>query len=206
MAPPYALRNFGEQMMSSRERLTPISPEAIRISDVTVLPRTLHGDPRGFLLETLRRDDRRVRGDRFAMAYTSVTVPGEFRDRDRWHIHKVQTDRFVVAIGEMVLALYDHRPASPTAGCIDVVRMVGAPYQGLSFPSKKDVPTFLVSIPPGVCHCIGNLSEDPFVLVNSPTELYDPSDEGRLPFADVKIDALHGPFAWDLVETDAVPT
>ncbi len=183
-------------------RLRTISPEASQISSVNIVPRTLHGDPRGFLLETLRRDDRSVEGDHFAMTYVSVTVPGEFRDRDRWHIHKVQTDRFVVAVGEMILALYDHREASPTRGRIEAIRMVGAPYDRLSRPTKEDIATFLVSIPPGVCHCIGNLSRHPFVLVNSPTELYDPADEGRLPFVGVQVASLEGPFDWTRVEIE----
>jgi dTDP-4-dehydrorhamnose 3,5-epimerase len=189
-------------MKSDLPRLRVISPLASHISAVNVVPRTLHGDPRGFLLETLRRDDKSVEGDHFAMTYVSVTVPGEFRDRDRWHIHKIQTDRFVVALGEMILALYDRREASPTRGRIEAIRMVGAPYERLSRPAKEDIVTFLVSIPPGVCHCIGNLSRHPFVLANSPTELYDPADEGRLPFADVPVDSLAGPFDWARVETD----
>jgi len=189
-------------MNSSSTRLRPISPPAILISGVEVVPRTLHGDPRGFLLETLRRDDRSVQGDHFAMTYVSVTVPGEFRDRDRWHVHKIQTDRFVVAVGEMVLVLYDHRGASPTRGRIEAIRMVGAPYDRFSLPTKQDIGTFLVSVPPGVCHCIGNLSRHPFVLINSPTELYDPADEGRLPFADVHVDSLAGPFEWTRIETN----
>jgi dTDP-4-dehydrorhamnose 3,5-epimerase-like enzyme len=189
-------------MKSDLPRLRTILPEASQISSVNVVPRTLHGDPRGFLLETLRRDDKSIQGDHFAMTYVSVTVPGEFRDRDRWHIHKIQTDRFVVAVGEMILVLYDNRGASPTRGRIEAIRMVGAPYDRLSPPTKQDIATFLVSIPPGVCHCIGNLSRHPFVLVNSPTELYDPADEGRLPFADVHVDSLGGPFEWTRVETD----
>jgi dTDP-4-dehydrorhamnose 3,5-epimerase len=190
-------------MNSDLPRLRAISPEATQIASVAVVPRILHGDPRGFLLETLRRDDLSVRGDRFAMTYVSVTVPGEFRDRDRWHLHKVQTDRFVVAIGQMILTLYDRRETSPTRGRIEAIRMAGAPYDQLSRSAKQEIATFLVSVPPGVCHCIGNLSRYPFVLINSPTELYDPSDEGRLPFAEVRIGSLAGPFAWDLIDKES---
>jgi dTDP-4-dehydrorhamnose 3,5-epimerase len=182
--------------------LRPIPPESVRIDAVRPIPRTVHSDPRGFLLETLRKDDRSVQGDRFALTYISVTVPGEFRDRDRWHVHKIQTDRFVVAAGEMILALYDGRPGSPTRGRIEALRMEGAPFGQLASPAKREIITYLVPIPPGVYHCIGNLSEDPFVLLNSPTELYDPADEGRVPFTEVPIGELSGPFTWDRVDGD----
>lgn len=187
-------------MTEGVSRIRPRSPDSIRIRDVAVLARTSHGDPRGFLLETLRKDDNSVGGDRFAMAYLSVTVPGEYRDRDRWHVHTAQTDRFVVALGEMVLALLDARPSSPTFGRAEVVRMAGVPYSSPSSPVKKEEATFLVAIPPGVYHCIGNKSTCPFVLFNAPTELYDAADEGRVPFVSVPVAELGGPFSWDLVE------
>lgn len=137
------------------------------------------------------------------MSYASVTLPGEFRDRDRWHVHKVQTDRFVVVLGEMILALYDSRSESPTRGRIEVIRMKGAPYAPPSHETKSDVETSLVPIPPGVYHCIGNLSIQPFMLINFPTELYNAQDEGRVPFHEIRIDSLGGPFEWTRVRTDS---
>jgi dTDP-4-dehydrorhamnose 3,5-epimerase-like enzyme len=174
------------------------TPDEIRIFGVRVIPRTLHFDSRGFLLETLRHDDLSVHGDRFAMTYASVTVPGQFRDVDRWHVHQVQTDRFVVVLGEMVLAMYDHRVDSPTCKRLEVVRMTGAPFDQLA-RAKQDLPTFLVAIPPGIYHCIGNLSPHPFLLVNAPTELYDASDEGRVPFANVPMGPKGEGFSWGFV-------
>ena len=189
-------------MKAGASNVRPIEPGSIQLHDVRTLPRMIHFDARGFLVETLRRDDASVRGDEFAMSYTSVTVPGEFRDRDRWHVHKVQTDRFVVVLGEMILALYDARPNSPTRGRIDVIQMKGAPYALPSTGTKGEVETSLVPIPPGVYHCIGNLSAQPFVLVNFPTELYNPQDEGRVPFREVPVESLGGPFDWTRVRTE----
>ncbi len=188
------------------QKLRPILPGAISLEGVHALPRPVHFDPRGFLIETLRQDDAEVRGSEFAMAYTSVTIPGEFRDRDRWHHHRRQSDRFVVTMGEMMLALYDSRSESPTRGRLEVIRMEGAPYDRLSRSSKEEATTYLVPIPPGVYHCIGNLSARPFVLVNFPTALYDPTDEGRAPFRDVRVEALRGPFGWDLVDASSRPS
>lgn len=184
----------------SGPRLKPIDPSSIRIVGSKAIVRTLHQDPRGFLLETLRADDDAVDGSRFRMSYSSATLPGQFRDADRWHVHKIQTDRFVVVLGEMTLALFDQRPGSATLGQLDVVRMTGAARDALSSPHTRDLTTYLVPIPPGVLHCIGNLASEPFLLQNFPTELYSPSDEGRVPFASLPVPSLGRPFAWSLVE------
>ncbi len=185
--------------MSGPDPLAPISPSEIRIPGARALVRTIHQDPRGLLVEMLRSDDAAVDGRHFAMAYTSVTVPGEFRDRDRWHVHKVQSDRFVVPLGEMILALYDGRAESPTHGVLHTVRMTGPPPDRPGAAAAGARQTYLVPIPPGVYHCIGNLSDQPFVLVNFPTELYNASDEGRVPFATLPIPSLGRPFRWDEV-------
>jgi dTDP-4-dehydrorhamnose 3,5-epimerase-like enzyme len=180
-------------------RIALIAPDEIQIDGSRPIPRTIHQDPRGFLVETLRGDDETARRAPFAMSYTSVTVPGEFRDIDRWHLHTIQSDRFVVALGEMILALYDARPASRTQGRLEVIRMVGAPIDAPGHPSKRDLTTHLVPIPPGVLHVIGNISSAPFVLQNYPTHLYSAADEGRVPFVEQTVAALRGPFSWDLV-------
>jgi len=185
---------------SSTLRVTPIEPPMIRIAGAAAIPRTFHQDPRGFLVETLRSDDAAVDGSRFRMTYSSLTLPGQFRDADRWHVHRVQTDRFVVVLGEMILALCDQRPDSATLGHLDVIRMTGVSRDAVAAPRPRDFATYLVPIPPGVLHCIGNLGSEPFLLQNFPTELYNASDEGRVPFASLPIASLGGPFAWNLVE------
>lgn len=186
--------------------IVPGEPRSIRIAGVRPIRRTVHQDSRGFLLETLRADDAEVDGSTFRMSYSSVTLPGQYRDADRWHLHRVQTDRFVVVLGEMVLALLDGRSDSPTEGLLDVVRMTGAPGAALAPTPARDLATYLVPIPPGVLHCIGNLAEEPFLLQNFPTELYSPADEGRVPFASVSVGSLGRPFAWDLVRGGSRPS
>ncbi len=189
-------------MAAESGSVTTTEPPANRIPGSVVVPRKIHLDPRGMLVETLREDDVSAHGDRFAMSYTSVTVPGQMRDRDRWHVHLRQEDRFVVALGEMVLALFDARPQSPTHGRLELLRMAGAPVSSPNSPAGgKEATTYLVSIPVGVYHAIGNLHpSEPFVLQNYPTSLYDATDEGRVPFAEVKVPRLGDrPFSWDRV-------
>lgn len=184
-------------------RETPISrilPTEVRILGVRTLVRTLHQDPRGFLVETLRRDDESVSGSNFVMSYSSVTLPGQFRDADRWHVHQVQTDRFVVPLGEMTLALLDEREESPTQDRLEVILVRGVSAAEAGSVTKRDLETHLIAIPPGVLHCIGNLSSEPFLLQNYPTALYTPSDEGRVPFSAKIIPSLGRGFDWALVD------
>jgi dTDP-4-dehydrorhamnose 3,5-epimerase len=150
----------------------------------------------------MKSTEAQVRGNEFAMSYVSLTFPGQMRDRDRWHTHHHQKDRFVVLLGEMVLALYDPRPESPTRGKLETVLMKGAYGDTPALQGKKgEVETFMVVVPEEVYHCIGNLSNEPFLLQNYPTRLYDPSDEGRVPFASLPVDCLDkSPFGWEKVE------
>lgn len=183
-------------MASDPAELTAVGPPSIRIVGARPLVRTVRQDSRGFLVETLRSDDPGVDADRFRMSYTSLTVPGQFRDADRWHVHQVQTDRFVVLMGEMTLVLLDGRSGSPTEGVLDVVRFAGVPWDAPTAPAAREQPTYLVPIPPGVLHSLGNLADAPFIYQNYPTELYDPADEGRVPFATLPVAAIGGPFSW----------
>ncbi len=192
--------------ISGAGTLVPVEPPEIRIAGVATLPRTFHLDARGFLVETLRDDDPPPVRAPFRMSYSSLTRPGHFRDVDRWHVHRIQTDRFVVVLGEMILALFDRREDSPTRDRLAVVRMVGATYAARDgTPDAAKAGSHVVTIPPGVLHCIGNLSSDPFLLQNFPTELYDPGDEGRVPFVDLRIPSLGRTFSWDLVAGNPGP-
>lgn len=186
--------------------IRPIEPDEITIEGAEALRRIFRTDPRGFLIETLRSDDSSVNGGRFQMSYSSLTLPEHYRDRDRWHVHRIQTDRFVVVLGEMTLALYDDRPGSTTRGTLEVIRMMGAPLPFRGESSPGDSTTYLVPIPPGVLHCIGNLSREPFLLQNYPTELYNPADEGRIPFVDLHLPRQGGTFDWTRVERTASKT
>ena len=184
-----------------RSTIPRIDPGAIAINGIRPIQRTFHQDARGFLIETLRADDAEIRGSEFAMTYSSLTVPGQFRDADRWHLHQQQTDRFVVILGEMTLALMDDRKDSPSYRRLEVVRLNGLSFQ---IRSTGSIPAYLVPIPPGVLHCVGNLGNEPFLLQNCPTELYNPADEGRVPFESKVVAGIDRPFSWSLVDTRSV--
>lgn len=151
-------------------------------------------DARGTLVETLRRDwpdvfDPTTRP--FAQTYYSITLPGVARDEDRWHVHRFQEDRFVVAAGTAVVAVYDARPSSPTHGRLNLVLLGEA---------AGDHGQVLVLIPPGTLHGFVCVGSTPCVLMNYPTQLYNPADEGRVPLADAAVRLPDGRlFSWDLI-------
>ena len=176
-----------------------LAPVDSKIEGTNPTVRIIHQDPRGFLMETLRQDDARLGGSSFAMSYVSMTLPGKFRDADQWHVHQEQTDRFFVPLGQLILALYDARPDSTTFDRLEALQMDGAAWNGTEPSEKHDLGTSVVSIPPGVYHCLGNVSRSPSLLVNFPTRLYSPADEGRVPFAAVHPSGNGPPFAWSRV-------
>jgi dTDP-4-dehydrorhamnose 3,5-epimerase len=147
-----------------------------RIDGVTIRELRVNRDPRGTLTELLRADWPDVFGAAmpFAQVYASTTGPGIARDEDRWHVHQHQTDRFYCLAGRIVVAIADPRPDSPTRGGLLLVELA----------ASADAPApLLVTIPPGTLHGFVVTSETPATLLNFPNRLYDPSDEGRLPFA-----------------------
>jgi len=99
--------------------------------------------------------------------YISWTFPGCCRDSDRWHIHEGHTDRFVVLSGNMIIALSDGQE----------VRRVA-----LSGRNPQ-----VLHIPPGVYHCVRNYWHKDALLMNLPDQVYDPADEGRVPFDELGV-------------------
>jgi dTDP-4-dehydrorhamnose 3,5-epimerase len=150
-------------------------------------------DPRGTLTELLRADWADVFGEElpFAQAYTSTTGSGVARDEDRWHVHRHQTDRFYCVAGRIVVAIADPRPDSPTRGHLMLVELEAA----------SDAPApLIVTIPPGTLHGFVVTSPTPATLLNFPSRLYDPGDEGRVPFAEARVVLPEGtPFTYDAV-------
>ncbi len=97
----------------------------------------------------------------------------------------------MVAAGDIILALWDGRDGSPTAGTLDLLPMG---------QSQPDSAQFTVLIPKLVHHGFMVSGSGPAILLNSPTQLYNPSDEGRDPFSTVGATFDNGsPFSWAAV-------
>jgi dTDP-4-dehydrorhamnose 3,5-epimerase len=164
-----------------------------RIDGVVLHALTTHSDPRGTLTELLRADWTDVFGGDmpFAQVYTSTTAPGVARDIDKWHVHQHQTDRFYCLRGRIVVAIADPREDSPTSGSLMLVELAAA----------DDGPApMLVTIPPRTLHGFVVTSHEPAMLLNFPNRIYDPSDEGRMPFEEAGIALPDGTaFDYELV-------
>jgi dTDP-4-dehydrorhamnose 3,5-epimerase len=86
-----------------------------------------------------------------------------------FHYHKFQTDYWVPAAGLLQVALVDLRRGSRTYGAKNTL------YVGALRPWQ-------IRIPPGVAHGYKVIGEQPSVLVYITNRLYDPKDEGRIPY------------------------
>lgn len=191
--------------MSERTQLSPQTRDAItevliaspgmpsRIEGAVVHELTTHRDPRGTLTELLRADWSDVYGEEmpFAQVYTSTTGPGVARDIDQWHLHQHQTDRFYCIRGTIVVAIADPRPDSATGGSLMLVELA----------ASEDAPApMLVTIPPRTLHGFVVTSDEPATLLNFPNRIYDPTDEGRVPFDEAAVTFPDGtPFDYNLV-------
>lgn len=149
-----------------------------KIDDVVVRELKRNVDDRGYLMEVLRKDW----GDvfrQFGQAYVSLNYPGVIR---AWHFHKKQWDVFVCLSGMIKAPLYDARDGSKTKGAIEEHLM-------------GDQRPIALLIPPGVYHGYQTIGAQPSLLLNFPTELYDPSasDEFRAPH-----DSPDIPYSWEI--------
>jgi dTDP-4-dehydrorhamnose 3,5-epimerase len=151
--------------------LSPASPDLI--AGVEIKPFSLWPDDRGYFLEIARLGQGLVAD--FAAETTQVSAalnyPGIIK---AFHYHKFQTDYWVPAAGLLQVALVDLRRQSRTFGAKNTL-YVGAlrPWQLL--------------IPPGVAHGYKVIGEQPSVLVYVTNRLYEPKDEGRIPYNDTAI-------------------
>jgi len=136
------------------------------IEGVEIKQLTKHADERGSLMELLRCDDAIFR--KFGQAYVSLNYPGVVRG---WHYHKKQDDHFAVVKGMAKVALYDAREGSSTQGEVDEF-----------FLGEQN--NILLKIPVGVMHGYKTVGAEPSLLINFPSETYDPQqpDEYRLPW------------------------
>lgn len=176
-----------------REVLVRSADTDSRIQDAILHPLITHSDPRGSLTELLRADWADVYGDDmpFAQVYTSTTGPGVARDVDQWHVHQHQTDRFYCLRGRIVVAIADQREESATQGKLMLVELAA---------TEEGPASLLVTIPPRTLHGFVVTSEEPATLLNFPNRIYDPADEGRVPFTEAGVTFPDGtPFSYDRV-------
>lgn len=167
------------------------------IEGVKLFKLKVNRDERGTLTETLKTGwDEIINSDLpFTQTYYSQTNPGVARDEDQWHYHpSKQRDRFVVIKGNMVAAVYDWRKDSPTFGTLNLFPMG---------EKNGDSNQFLLLIPINVLHGFTNVGKKPCYLLNYPTSLYDPQEEGRVAMQEAKVAFPGGElFSWQRIRDE----
>lgn len=162
--------------------------KATLIKDVLLYPLRVNRDESGILVETLRKDWKEIYGKEreFSMQYFSVTDSGVARDENVWHLHpNYQEDRFIVVQGEIITAVADSREDSPTRGQLNLFYM------------RPDKDPYILLIPKNTLHGFLVVSKTPAILLNFPTGLYNPEEEGRIPYEEVKVKFAEGSlFNW----------
>jgi dTDP-4-dehydrorhamnose 3,5-epimerase len=136
-----------------------------------------HADERGYLMEMLRGDDEIF--EKYGQSYIALNYPGVIR---AWHYHKKQNDFWVCAKGMIKAVVYDGREGSPTYGEVNEFFM-------------GDNNPILLKIPIGTMHGYKTVGVEPSLLINFPTESYDPRnpDEFREEWNSEKI-----PYDWEI--------
>ena len=160
------------------------------IKDVLLYPLKVNRDESGILVETLRKDWKDIYGKNreFAMQYFSVTDPWIARDENLWHLHKDQEDRFLVAQGKIIVAVADNRKDSETRGVLNLFYM------------QSQINPYILLIPKDTLHGFMVVSKTEGILLNFPTQLYNPSDEIRIHHKEAKVAFADGSdFAWEKI-------
>lgn len=149
------------------------------IEGVKVTPYSAWADDRGYFFEVARMGQSPI--ESFPPATTQVSAamnyPGIIK---AFHFHREQTDFWTPANGMFQVALVDLRPASPTFGRKNTF------YVGALRPWQ-------IIIPPGVGHGYKVIGNTTAMLVYMTDRVYNPDDEGRIPYNDPNID-----YDWEL--------
>jgi len=148
------------------------------IAGVYIVEPTIHGDARGYFIETYRREwfplGREMvqgnRGDRVAGSVVGL------------HYHLHQADYWYVPYGSCRVVLHDLRVGSPTDGATQVIDL------GREADGSHDHRG--VFIPPGVAHGFAALSD--MVITYLVDGYYNPEDELGVAWDDPAIDADWG--------------
>lgn len=154
-------------------RYIDLSSQKSLIEGVVLRKLIIHKDASGSLIETLRSDWGDVFNDkdlRFGMQYMSITQTGIARDEDQWHVHKHQKDRFICTSGRIITAIFDPRQDSRTKDDLNLFVM----------GPQIEEEMYLIVIPENTYHGFLAISKEPAYLLNFPTQIYNPNDEGRI--------------------------
>jgi dTDP-4-dehydrorhamnose 3,5-epimerase len=143
------------------------------IDGVLVESFSLHPDDRGYFLEIARMKEGLVAD--FDREETQVSAAFSYSGTIKaFHYHRFQTDYWAPVQGVFQVGLVDLRPSSPTYQLRNTI------YCGNLKPMR-------IKIPPGIGHGYKVVSPEPGMLVYITNKIYNPADEGRIPYNDPNI-------------------
>jgi dTDP-4-dehydrorhamnose 3,5-epimerase len=157
-----------------------LSPDSAKlIAGVVCAPFPVWPDDRGYFLE-VQRIGVGIAGH-FPKETTQISAainyPGIIK---AFHFHRHQTDCWTPANGMFQVVLIDVRPESSTFGRRNTL------YIGQLRPWQ-------IIIPPGVAHGYKVVGTGPATLIYATDRFYNPSDEGRIPHNDARLN-----YDWEL--------
>lgn len=140
------------------------------IAGVEIEPMQLWPDDRGFFAELFRFGQPGIARDFTTplQVSTALSVSGTIK---AIHYHQYQTDLWAPVSGMFQVVLFDFRTESKTFGAVNTF------YVGEWRPWK-------IRIPPGVGHGYKIIGTSSAQLVYATNQFYNPSDEGRVHYAD----------------------
>lgn len=150
------------------------TPDAAgKIEGVEIRPYDVWPDDRGYFLEVARLKQGLAADfpPETTQVSAALSYPGTIK---AFHFHRRQTDLWVPAQGLFQVVLVDMRADSPSYGVKNTM------YVGALKPWQ-------IRIPPGVGHGYKVVGETAAMLVYVTNRLYDPEDEGRVPYNDSSI-------------------
>lgn len=139
-----------------------------------------HPDDRGFFREVLRVSDDVFAGGFGQWSHSKMAC----HTVKAWHFHHRQVDWWYVPIGYAQVVLVDLRKNSPTFG-IKSQFILGEP------ELFQEAQVAVVRIPQGVAHGCRVISDIAHLFYIT-SQVYDPQDEGRIPFNSGQIDYFWG--------------
>ena len=150
------------------------------IDDVKLIPLKTHLDERGFFREVLRVGDI----DQFGQWSHSMMYTGTIK---AWHIHQEQVDYWYCPVGAIKAVVCDLRDEDDLLNQVFtganplLSRTKKWPFDRQEFILGDNQPAQVLVIPPGVAHGLKVLS-GPAHLFYITSQVYNPDDEGRIPF------------------------
>ncbi|OGW76147.1 MAG: hypothetical protein A2Z72_06425 [Omnitrophica bacterium RBG_13_46_9] len=117
--------------------------EGVRVKHLRVI-----SDQRGRLMEILRVSETGINP---AQVYMTTALEGVVKDKDKFHMHKNQTDCFCCVKGKIKLVLVDNREKSKTRGEINELEIGEGNF-------------CLVTIPKMVLHAFKSLKGESFII------------------------------------------